>query len=34
VVTDAVVEAFISRSDLSGNNSRKNAVPELTEVGT
>ena len=34
VVTDAVVDAFTSRTDLSGNNSRKNAVPELTEVGT
>jgi nicotinamidase-related amidase len=33
VVTDAVVEAFTSRADLSGSNSRKNAVPELTEVG-
>jgi nicotinamidase-related amidase len=34
VVTEAVVDAFTSRTDLSGNNSRKNAVPELTEVGT
>ena len=34
VVTDAVVEAFTSRAHLSGSNSRKNAVPELTEVGT
>jgi nicotinamidase-related amidase len=34
VTTDAVVEAFTSRTDLSRSNSRKNAVPELTEVGT
>ncbi len=33
VATDAVVDAFISRTDLSGNNSRKSAVTELTEVG-
>jgi len=34
VVTDFVVDAFTSRTDMSGNNSRKNAVSELTEVGT
>ncbi len=34
VFTDAVVEAFTSRADLSASNSTRNAVPELTEVGT